>query len=115
MEKDNGSSKNDVTQIWDNFGHTSPPSSRFLLLRPYYCRHKIIDPLPIDRGVIYGLTLNCFTHVRKTVFKLKTVKLFEKSRPEQLTDFAFTFSPSDGNIRFSDDNFRFVVKSEFGA
>ena len=42
----NGSSINDVTQFWRTFDPL-PISSRGLLLRPLYCRHDILDPLPI--------------------------------------------------------------------
>ncbi len=34
-----------------------PPSSRFLLLRPFYCCHKILDTSLQDSDVIYGRPL----------------------------------------------------------
>ena len=53
------SSINDITLFWTIFdSHPLHPSSRVLLLRPYYCLRKIIDPLPpLDRDVIYGRPL----------------------------------------------------------
>ena len=42
-----GSSINDVTQI-RQFSNPLPPSLRFLLVMPYYCRLKILDhPFPL--------------------------------------------------------------------
>ncbi len=45
-----------VIHKWRHFVDPISPSSRFLLLRPLYCCHRIPPP-PYDRDVIYGWTL----------------------------------------------------------
>ena len=42
----NGSSLNDVTQVWTIFDPPPPIVTLFLFLRPQYCWHKILYPLP---------------------------------------------------------------------
>jgi hypothetical protein len=65
-----GSSINDVTQFWV-FVVAPPP--RFLLLRPKYCSHKILDPSPLRPW------RNLWTHSSKIICKYKIeMFLFQK-------------------------------------
>ena len=58
--------------VFDNFRPTRPPpfshESRFLVLRILYCPHKILDPCPKGREVIYGRPLNDYLSLSNKVF-----------------------------------------------